>query len=504
MWWTDRPAANLCGKLRVAFSHFFIDQGQIVTSDRVLQTAGYLKIYNNQENSVIEKNQSPALNMVKAFAIAFFLLVSVPYIANADEDGPSKLELSGAEHRLVKLEKQVQRAHGQPFKLNFEGREALERIKKLNDKYPHDTKVKELFKRARVALLASKGEVMQITPQMLAYRENEKLMTQRFFDIAKTQWDDYQKTLQQDKKSIIKTFPAPSHKEVGLDQLKGRHVVLDDFIYPTNMFRSFGRQMLFVGSDIKGYYFADLSSSSWLGTYEAVKRYRRLINQDVPEGMKWTVVGKITGLERLIPQAGKKKTKSPQWGWRVEPVAIYVPDRTFTVADKQLENGGTFAGEKQMEAIKSAQYTITKIPDDVTPERLVKIYATAIKEKNYPLFLDCIDPKWRQTPTALGRIMYHWDLHQHRFATFYVHVEVQEAYIMVIKGFDAGDDLESAFLTKEEQQDIKKTSEPLVEQAELKTVAYDERGRQYGSPKPRFLKRKEKGRWYITNYPQPF
>ena len=35
-------------------------------------------------------------------------------------------------------------------------------------------------------------------------------------------------------------------------------------------------------------------------------------------------------------------------------------------------------------------------------------------------------------------------------------------------------------------------------------LAYDERGRQYGSPKPRYLRRVEKGRWYITNYAQPF
>lgn len=441
---------------------------------------------------------------IKACVIVLLLSLSTPLAVIADENKPGKLELSGAEHRLIKLEKQVHRAHGEPFKIANDGREALKRIKKLKDNYPDNSKVIKLFDRARKALLASKGEVMKITPQMLAYRENEKILTSRFFHEAKMQWENFQAALKQDKGKLTPAFPAPSYKKVALNALKGKYVILEDFEYPTNMFRNLGRQILFVGSDIKGYYFVNLSDRSWLGAYEAVKRYRRLINHDVPEGMKWTLVGQITNLERMVPQAGKKKSKSPQFGWMIESVAIYVPDRTFAIVDEKLDLGGKFAGEEQIEEIKSAGYSIKAIPDDVSPERLVEIYATAIKEKNYPLYLNCIDPNWRKTPTALSRILYHWDWHQHRFATFYVHVKVNVADITVIKGFDPGDDLEAAFLTEKEMQNIQKTAEPLVEKASLTTVAYDERGRQYGSPKPRYLKRTQKGRWYISNYEQPF
>jgi hypothetical protein len=100
--------------------------------------------------------------------------------------------------------------------------------------------------------------------------------------------------------------------------------------------------------------------------------------------------------------------------------------------------------------------------------------------------------------------MYHWEWHQRRFAELYCRVTVNEPEITVIQGFDDKDSLEGAFLTKEDKAKIGKHSAPLVKWAELTTVAWDERGRQYGSPKPRFLRKVEDGRWYIVNYKQPF
>ena len=54
------------------------------------------------------------------------------------------------------------------------------------------------------------------------------------------------------------------------------------------------------------------------------------------------------------------------------------------------------------------------------------------------------------------------------------------------------------------QEEIKRRAGPLLEQALLWTKAWDERGRQYGSPKPRYLRRYEKQRWYIADYAQQF
>jgi hypothetical protein len=102
--------------------------------------------------------------------------------------------------------------------------------------------------------------------------------------------------------------------------------------------------------------------------------------------------------------------------------------------------------------------------------------------------------------------MYHWDWHQYRFANFYVHITVDKAKVRVLKGFDQGNRLEDFFLSSEQKEAVKKISEDLVEEATVFSKAFDERGRQYGSPKPHFLRRVggSKGRWYITNFPQPF
>ena len=418
---------------------------------------------------------------------------------------PSKLELSGAEHRLDNFELQVKRAKGQPIPLSHDAREALERIARLKEAFPNHPKVLELFDRARRALLLSKGEMTEITPDMLLYRQNEEKLRKMFATRAEQDWTAWMEAKRKTVSFLEKPFPPPDHAEIDYEEVIGQYVALDEFFYPSNEFSDLGRQYVFVGSGTRGYYFVQLSNRAWLGAYEAVRRYKRLICHDVPDGGRWTVVGRITGLEMLVPEAGEEKIGSAAWGWNVVPEAIYVPDRTFARADGELELGGAFAGEAEMETLKSSLYTVTSVPDDVTPERLTEIYATAIREKNYPLYLDCIDPNRRKTPTALSRIAYHWDLHQGRFAELYCHVVVGEAEVTVLRGFSNADaDLESVFLTDEEREKIKAHSEPLLEHAELTTRAFDERGRQYGSQKPRFFRRLERGRWYITNYDQPF
>ena len=101
--------------------------------------------------------------------------------------------------------------------------------------------------------------------------------------------------------------------------------------------------------------------------------------------------------------------------------------------------------------------------------------------------------------------MYHWEWHQHRFATFYCHVKVAEAKIMTISGLDLdSSNIETRFLTPEQIAELKKRAGPTIKHAELTTQAFDEKGTQYGSPKPRYFRKIEDGRWYITNFPQPF
>jgi hypothetical protein len=421
------------------------------------------------------------------------------------KEGPGKLELSGAEHRMDNFEEKLKRMRGQPLKLGPLETETLKRIWALKEKFPDDPKVQELFDRAQKAVMASKGETTDLPEDALAYRENQKKLTKLFFDLAEKEWAAYGQKLTDSGKLLRRAFPPPDHKEAPAENVLGKYVLLEKFTYPSNQFMDVGREFCFVGTPSRGFYYVVLSGRAWLGPYEAVKRYRRFINNDVPEGMAWTLVGKITGSDLLVPQAGEQKTLAAHWGWTVEPEAIYVPERTFAVASPDDERGGTFAGEAKMEETKSAMYSIKEVPKDVTPERLTEIYITAIKEKNYPLYLDCIDPNRRSTPIARDLCMYHWEWHQQRFASWYCLVKVGTAKIRVVQGLDtSGDSIEMRFLTPEQIAEIKKRAGETILDAELTTQAFDDKGKQYGSPKPRFFKKIGDGRWYIINFAQPF
>ena len=415
-----------------------------------------------------------------------------------------KNDVSRAEFFLKKFEERVERSRGQAFRLGYEDQEALNRIKVLKEKYPDDPAVEDLFQRGRTALMKSKGDFMEITPQMLVFRENEKKLKALFGEIADKEWGRFTEEILAGPTVLPKAFPAPDRSAVSIEDIRGNYVILEDFEYPANQFIDLGREFVSVGSGTQGYYFVEISGRNWLGPYEAVKRYRRLINRDLPEDGKWTLLGRISGIEMVIPQAEKVKTVAPRWGWVVAPVAIYIPGTTFAFYDPTLEAGGVFAGEERMEEIKEPLYSVRFVPRDAAPERLVEIFAASIKEKNFDLFMDCIDPDRKKTRTAQSLIRYHWDLHLERFATLYVHVTVDEARIEVIRGFASGTGVEDFFLDEKQKEKVREISGQVVEQALVASRAWDERGRQYGSPKPHFLVRKDKGRWYINNYEQPF
>lgn len=437
-----------------------------------------------------------------ALALGLGLLAGA---APAAERAPAN-EVTRAEHYLKKLEDKARRMRGQAFKPGYEEREALERVKALKERYPEDPAVEALFQRARAALVESKGDSIEITPEMLAYRQGEEKLRKIFADEAEAQLGDYLATVRASGLLLEKPFPPPAIDQDSPQTLKNRYVVLEGFEYPTNEFSEGGNQYVFVGSLTQGFYWVSIGERSWIGPYEAVKRYRRLVNRDLPEGGKWTVVGRITGVRLLVPQAGKQKTLSPQWGWVVQPEAVVVPGLTFAVVDRTTDLGGVFAGEERLERLKAGLYTITSVPPDAPPDVVTLAFATALKEKNFELARSLVWPSRQTGPRSLDRFEYHWDWHQHRFRTFYVHVTADEPKIEVLKGHDAGDDVEDFFLTDEQKARVARISEEKLEQATVWTKAWDERGRQYGSPKPRFLRRAggAKGRWYVYNYEQPF
>ncbi len=416
---------------------------------------------------------------------------------------PTKNELTQAEHFLKKLEDKAGRMRGQNFKMGYEETEALKRIKALKEKYPDDPDVESFFQRASKAVMTSKGDFIEITPDMLKYRTAKASIAGLFAGEAEGQWQAFQKTIVSDN-LIAKPFPPLSPRDESLRVMKGRTVILPDFIFPENQFMEFSGEYVFVGSRTRGLYYVQINTPGWLGIYEAVKRYRRLVNSDLPENTPMTMVGRIMDIALLVPEAGKKKIGGAYWGWVVEPQAVWIEGKTFALADASLETGGRFAGEERMDEIKGPLYSVTAVPADVTPERLLEIYAAAIKEQNLKLFLDCIDPDQQSTPRAKSRVMYHWDWHQIRFSTLYVQATVDRVTTVVSKGFDPNNSLENFFMTEDQKTQAKKISEPMVERATVWTKAWDERGRQYGSPKPHALIRRDGGRWYIRDYAAQF
>ena len=160
----------------------------------------------------------------RGLVVAALALVLVVLSASAAEKAPPN-DVTKAEFYLKKLEDHARRARGAAFKPGYEDNEALKRIKELKEKYPDDPAVEALFARARAALMGSKGDFIEITPEMLAYRKNEEKLRDLFAAEAEKEWRAFQGTPAMSN-PIRPAFPAPSIEDESADTLRGRRVVL--------------------------------------------------------------------------------------------------------------------------------------------------------------------------------------------------------------------------------------------------------------------------------------
>ena len=409
------------------------------------------------------------------------------------------MRIQQAEIYLKEFENEVRRANGATG--IFRSKEdALGRIKILQEFAPDDPRVRDLFERAKRCLVGSLGNFFDVTADMTVYLENEENIKKLYAEKSEKAWNALLEQYQD--KLLEKVWPAPDVREQSMEELTGKYVVLDDVRYPANQFMGVTGEFIYVGKRSSGMYFVRLDSRSWLGPYEAVKRYRRLVDTTMMEVESWTVLGKIVSLAMEIPEAGEKKVSGPVFAVVAEPVALYVPGHVLGIYDKERENSGYFVDEEKVAAIKESWYTEKTVPDDVTPERLVEIFRQAIKEKNYDLYVECIQPERRKNPIQESQLLYYWDLHQERFHGEYVHAQVQPdaTKITVVKGYSDESGLESFFLSKEEQQSIAARYGEKIEYASVQTVAFDRNGKQLGSPVRRNLIRTNNERWYIRDY----
>ena len=73
--------------------------------------------------------------------------------------------ISYAEHYLREFEQEVARERGGEKTIWRNKNDALRRVKELYEQYPDDPQVKALYQRARIVLMKSKGDFIEITPR---------------------------------------------------------------------------------------------------------------------------------------------------------------------------------------------------------------------------------------------------------------------------------------------------------------------------------------------------
>ena len=416
-------------------------------------------------------------------------------ISAAAEKAPQR-ELGYTEYYLKEFEAEVKRAGGNANTLFRNKNEALSRIQALMKAYPDDPAVKALYDRARSALMMSKGDYQQITPAMVAYLNNEKELREKYAKLSADKWQQ----LQQGRELLTKVFPSvdPLKNTIENDPTN-KTIVLPDVKYPDNQFVGASGEYIVVGKPSTGFYFVNISGREWLGPYEAIKRFRREVDGSLGDSLNITVLGKITGPAMEIP--GNRRMNLA-WGWVVEPEALYIDGRIVATFDPNHDQSGSFIEEEKVAGIKEGWYTEKDVPQNATPERLMEIFLASIKEKNYDLYLKCINPERYATETAESLLRYHWDLHQQRLHGEYVHATFSNTKITVAKGHDDKNDLENFFLDDDQRDHLIKMQGEKVEHATVQSQAFDSNGKQVGSKNTHKLIRKggDKGRWYVDDY----
>ena len=425
----------------------------------------------------------------------------LPCAAETVDYAKMKREIGQADYYVKEFEKEVALQHGGEKMVWRSKNDALRKVQALKEKYPDDPEVEALFQRTKTALMKSKGDYTEVHPEWVAYKKKEEELRKTVSEIGDREWDRF---LSSHKADIIPAAPIPNPDSVSIADVRDKYVLLENVEYPSNQFYGLTGEYLWQGKPSLGYYFINISERNWLGPYEAVKRFRRTVDSSIGDTVRFTVLGKITEVVAENPDPAKKKIGVPHLGWVVMPVALKVPGHVSAFYKEAADSSGYYAGEDQIKQIKEGWYSIKSIPANVTPEKLMEIFMTAIKEKNFDLYLDCINPDRKSGPRAPDQVRYHWDLHQERFQKEYVHATFDKAEIKVIKGFDNSDETENFFLDDEQRAILNKTQGEVVKQAIVNSRAFNENGKQIGSPHPHVLIKKGNGRWYVEDYAARF
>jgi hypothetical protein len=403
----------------------------------------------------------------------------------AGQTTAQRAELAKVRYELSKFQEKVRDAGGTPFEINDYDKKALSMVQDLAKSFPADPAVLELVESAKTAYRAAKGARFEVTPAMLAHRQRGADLAKLVADAAEARWKVRVQEHQNDP-SRIEAFPSKPPLDTDPAELDGKTVLLPDVPYEKSLFVQGGQNWLAVGSAKDGYYWIDASGTTFDRLYAALQRFRGAVKQSTEPN--WTFIARVKGPDLLAPETGT----TAAFGWTVEPLAFLIPGVVMVELDDKSPGGAGFAGEEAMK--KALNFSITSVPESVTPEDLVRIYVTALKEKNWDLHLACLDPELQRDPAQLNGLRYNWEVQQKGLERIHAHAEPDPAgKIETIAGGEDAN-LESFF------GDPVKTlapAKPKEERVKLLVRLYDENGVQTVRPRRVTLVRRASGRWYI-------
>ena len=247
------------------------------------------------------------------------------------------MRIQQAEMYLKEFEDEVRRAQGATGMFRSK-EDALSRVMILNEFAPDDPRVQALFNRAKACVMGSTGNFTTITDEMTQYLVNEENIRRLYSEKSAAAWKKAK--AEHADEMIDRVFPAPDFSAVSFEEYIGKYVVLDDVRYPMNQFMGITGEFVHVGKRSTGMYFVKLDTRKWVGPYEAVKRYRRLVDATMAEVDAWTVLGRIADMTMEVPESGEETVGAPLFAAVVEPVALYVPGHVVAFYSEDKETSG--------------------------------------------------------------------------------------------------------------------------------------------------------------------
>ena len=423
-------------------------------------------------------------------ALCVGVLTLLGSVGQAVAEEASAAEVARVRYELSKVEQKVNEYDGQSFELSKYDQRAFRMVKDLATRFPNDPKVKELVAHAKKVYKAVKGVRFEVTPEMLAYRNRAANLEQAVARASNERWVQLKLDATTGKEHIAKPFPVKLPPEVDSSEVEGHTVLFENVPYEQDLFVQSGRNWVPIGDAGKGYYFLAASGPAFDRLFEALRRYRNRIKQNV--GDSWSFLGKVIGPDLLVPGGGKQQSGKPTFGWIVEPTAIFIKNTVLVEMDDGHETGASFTGEKKLDSL--VKYSVTSVPDDVEPAQLVRIYVTALKEKNFDLHLECIDPEQRKAGPQIQNLRYKWEVQQKGLERIHAHAEPVEVGPIKVTAGNVEEDLEDFFGEGEGGDDKPGYKE---ERVTITVRLFDVNGRQTVRSRYVTLIRRNGGRWYI-------